>query len=148
VPLPANAAFKLPADLAREPVLLEATRIAGLHDALLARVLGMGKSAIRHWRAGRVPIPVRRQHLIIGILERIVGEPDPIEMDHTIAKRAALVRDTVLELLEMARAEIPPPEPGQRNVLEPEVYRMLNRLGLRRPDPLAPFEPIGDLRDG
>jgi hypothetical protein len=136
--MPAGAAFKLPAERAHEPLLLEATRFVGLTDRRLARMFGVSPQLIYKWRCGKDPIPVRRRRVIIEILNRICGIPDPVGQDHLLTWRATIVRDAVGQLVEKAVKDLPPATWTERNAAETEAYACLRSLGIRRLLPNPP----------
>jgi hypothetical protein len=132
---------------AREvPTILEAVRVAGIDDGMLARALGVRRSAVCNWR--QMHMPTKRKRAVVEILRHLVGLVDPMDPAHVLTRRGQIVRDAVAELLKIAIEELPAPTPREQSAAQAQAYRALHALGVARVDPLAPFEPIGDLRDG
>jgi hypothetical protein len=119
------------------PLALEAARLVGLSGTALARVLGVTPASTTNWLNGHEPMPIQRQRVVLEIAQRIAGLPDPVDPAHIAARRAALVRDAVLKLIDLGRQELPKPTAKEKRAAELDAYKSLARLGIKRIDPLA-----------
>jgi hypothetical protein len=114
------------------PVILEATRIAGLSDGALARSLGLQRTAVCNWRTRYSQMPLKRKRVVIEIMKHLGGLYDEMDEGHILTKRAALMRQMIKQLVDMAAEELPPASWRETNNAEAEAYRALHRLGVKR----------------
>jgi hypothetical protein len=99
------AATKIADRVLSRPSILEATRIIGLTDAEVARLLGCTPMQVNDWVKGRRPIPAVKHHalaIFVGAMSGIFHDPAP---DTYHSRRARLLQSAVLGWLTLAVEE-------------------------------------------
>jgi hypothetical protein len=135
----AVAVPSLATDPTREvPTILEAIRIAGINDGMLARALGIRRSAVCNWR--QIQMPVHRKRVLAEIVRHVAGLAAPMDETHVLTQRGRIVRNAVAELLKIATEELPPATRREQIAAESEAYRALRALGVKRLDPFADYD--------
>jgi hypothetical protein len=92
---------------ASRPPIFEATRVLGLNDRKVARLLGVSPEAVHQWVNGKYPIPPWRHAAILFLVGRLIGifgAAYPPQSRY--AQRSELVRQAAKAWEEAARNEL------------------------------------------
>ena len=110
------------------PPILEATRVIGLTDAEVARLLGCSPMQVNDWVKRRRPIPLVKHHallLFMITLTGIIGFVDEDPPEGPYARRARLLHDAIIGWSALAADEFPNDLPEHVNVAGEDLCRQM-----------------------
>jgi DNA-binding transcriptional regulator YdaS (Cro superfamily) len=110
-----------------KPAILEATRIVGLTDSDVARLLDVAPPSVTDWVKGRRKIPPAR-HIALRMLVTTLAEQVDHAPDGPRARRARLLRNSARAWAALADDEIPLPSDDVRQAAEALYRQMITRL--------------------
>jgi hypothetical protein len=89
------------------PPIFEATRVLGLNDRKVARLLGVSAEAVHIWVSGKKGIPPLRHAALLYLVGRLTGVVGAfVPSQSRYARRSALARKAAKAWEELARDEL------------------------------------------
>jgi hypothetical protein len=110
------------------PPILEATRIIGLPDAEVARLLGCTPMQVNDWAKRRRPIPLVKHRALLQfaiVLTGIIGFVDEDPPEGPYARRAQLLHDAVESSTALAADELPDDLPDHVHAAGEDLCRQM-----------------------